>query len=280
MATYAIGDVQGCYDDLQRLLRLVHFDLLHDRLWFVGDLVNRGPDSAKVLRFVRELGDKAVAVLGNHDLHLLGIVEGVATHRREDAMSDILEAPDRDELLKWLRHLPLAHFDTTLDVLMIHAGLPQQWDLAHTIGAAAEVEAVLQGPNYSELLARMYGNDPVFWDPKHKRWDRLRFTINCLTRLRCCDSDGRLALKFKGPPHDAETQGLIPWFKMPKRQSRNIDIVFGHWSALGLYRGNGVYCLDSGCVWGGTLSALRVDDGQVFSVACGGYALPDFEAAG
>lgn len=277
MPTYAIGDVQGCYDDLQRLLKVIEFDPARDKLWFVGDLVNRGPDSAKVLRFVRDLGDRAVAVLGNHDLHLLGIVGGVATHRHEDAMRDILEAPDRDELLKWLRHLPLAHYDTALGVLMIHAGLPQQWDLAHVVGAAAEVEAVLQGPNYLELLQRMYGDEPVYWDRKHKRWDRLRFTINCLTRLRCCDTDGRLVLKFKESSLDAEGQGLIPWFRMPRRQSRNIDIVFGHWSALGLYRGEGVFGLDSGCVWGGALSALCLESREIFSVACRGQKLPGLD---
>ena len=192
-------------------------------------------------------------------------------------MRDILEAPDRDELLKWLRHLPLAHYDTALGVLMIHAGLPQQWDLAHVVGAAAEVEAVLQGPNYLELLQRMYGDEPVYWDRKHKRWDRLRFTINCLTRLRCCDTDGRLVLKFKESSLDAEGQGLIPWFRMPRRQSRNIDIVFGHWSALGLYRGEGVFGLDSGCVWGGALSALCLESREIFSVACRGQKLPGLD---
>jgi bis(5'-nucleosyl)-tetraphosphatase (symmetrical) len=260
VAVWAIGDVQGCYDELCALLERIVFDAGRDRLWFVGDLVNRGPQSLEVLRFVRGLGDRAVAVLGNHDLHLLAAAAGTRRPNPKDTFDEILAAPDRDALVDWLRRRPLLHADDELGVVMIHAGLAPQWNSARARACAAEVEAVLRADDYREFLAAMYGDRPDRWSDDLRGIDRLRFSLNCFTRLRLCDRDGRLHLREKGSPWN-RSNGLVPWFAAPGRASAGADLVFGHWSMLGRYedRANGVYALDSGCIWGGALTALRLD---------------------
>ncbi|MDJ0740235.1 MAG: symmetrical bis(5'-nucleosyl)-tetraphosphatase [Gammaproteobacteria bacterium] len=258
MAVYAIGDIQGCYDELRRALDGVAFDPATDRLWCVGDLVNRGPKSLDVLRFVRALGDAAICVLGNHDLHLLALAAGNTKHEDEHSLRAVLRAPDRDELLHWLRHRPLAHLDPDLDVLMIHAGVPPQWDVAKTLACAHEVEDVLRGDGHVGYFMRMYGNKPNRWDPGLTGMDRWRFITNCLTRLRFCEPDGRLALKEKGPP-GSQQAGRLPWFEHPQRATRDQRIVFGHWSTLGYRAEHNTWALDTGCLWGGALTMLRID---------------------
>lgn len=278
MAIYAIGDIQGCFDELQALLALCHFDPACDRLWLTGDLVNRGPDSLKVLRFVRGLGDAAISVLGNHDLHLLAMAEGLGKSHRSDSLQDILDAPDRDELLAWLRGCPLLHHDAALNVTLIHAGLPPQWRLQQARAYSAEVEAVLRGDNYRELFANMYGNKPKRWTKELAGWDRLRFIVNCLTRLRFCTPDGKLCLKSKGEP-GTQAEGCVPWFQVPGRRSVDTRVVFGHWSTLGLYQDDNVLSLDTGCLWGGQLTAARVDgEYGLFCLDCDGHRLPEGRA--
>lgn len=275
MAIYAIGDVQGCYVELQKLLAQVDYTPVRDQLWFVGDLVNRGPQSLQVLRFVESLGPAAHCVLGNHDLHLLAVAAGCERYRDSDTFADVLAAPDRDELLNWLRHLPLLHHDAATGFTMIHAGLPPQWDLAQASACAAEVEAVLRGPVRDEFLRQMYGNEPDSWLDALSGMPRLRFITNCFTRLRYCDAEGRLALEEKGAP-GSQPAPWLPWFTVPARRSRDLHILFGHWSTLGEYSAPGVHALDTGCVWGGSLSALRID-GREHSrvrVACGTQRRP------
>jgi len=259
MATYAIGDVQGCCDELEALLRQLKFDPSVDRLWFVGDLVNRGPRSLDALRFVRRLGDAAVTVLGNHDLHLLAIARGSAHLRPADrALEPILEADDRDSLLDWLQSRPMLHHDAALGFTMIHAGLPPQWDIALARRCAAELESALRSERSGRLFAKMYGNQPDRWRDDLEGTDRLRFITNALTRLRVCDASGRLLLKLKGPPGKMPADA-IPWFEAPGRRWDGARIVCGHWSALGYHDAGGVLALDTGCVWGGTLTAQRLD---------------------
>lgn len=271
MSTYVIGDVQGCFDELRRLLDTLHFDPSQDRLWFTGDLVNRGPKSLQTLRLARELD--AVSVLGNHDLHLLAVSEGIDDHHGNgDTLGPILAARDRDELLGWLRHRPLLHHDSALDFTLIHAGLPPQWDLAGARACAGEVETVLRGPDYREFFAHMYGNEPDRWPDDGAApltgWDRLRFIVNCFTRLRYCGPDGRLHLKAKGAP-GSQPANTRPWFEIPGRASRGTRIVFGHWSTLGYHAADGVWALDTGCLWGGELSALRLGpDPLPLSIEC------------
>jgi bis(5'-nucleosyl)-tetraphosphatase (symmetrical) len=258
MAVFAIGDVQGCYDDLMRLLERIHFDEADDRLWFAGDLVNRGPDSLGVLRFVRKLGKRAVTVLGNHDLHLLAVAAGAARPRSKDTLDDILEAEDRDEYLDWLRHRPLLHHDAALGYTLVHAGLPPQWDLSLARTCAQELEAVLRGPDPAGFFREMYGDEPRRWSDGLIGIPRLRFIVNCFTRLRYCSSAGELELKHKGAP-GTQPAGCLPWFEVPDRASAGLHVLFGHWSTLGEVRRHNVYPLDTGCVWGGRLTALRLD---------------------
>ena len=259
MAIYAVGDVQGCCDELERLLEAVAFAPQRDRLWFVGDLVNRGPRSLDVLRLVRGLGEAAVVVLGNHDLHLLAIARGAAHLRPADRMlQPVLEAPDREQLLDWLQARPVLHHDAALGVTMLHAGLPPQWDVGLARRCAAELEAALRGNHSGRLFASMYGNRPDLWSDDLEGDDRLRFITNALTRLRVCDADGRLLLKHKGPP-EKMPPGAVPWFRAPARRWAGARIVCGHWSALGYLDEGGVLALDTGCVWGGTLTARRLD---------------------
>ncbi len=258
MAIYAIGDVQGCFNELQALLKEIGFHVNRDRLWFTGDLVNRGPKSLEVVRFVKNLAGDAVTVLGNHDLHLLAVAEGSDRYRYNDTFDDVLNAPDGDELLDWLRHRPLLHHDAKLGYTLIHAGLPPQWDLAQAEACASEVEAVLRGRRYGEYFEHMYGDRPDLWSDDLSGWERLRFITNCFARMRYCDNAGRLALEEKGAP-GTQPEGYMPWFAAPGRRSAGLKIIFGHWSTLGGCTGPGIYPLDSGCVWGGNLTALRLD---------------------
>ncbi|MFL6600638.1 MAG: symmetrical bis(5'-nucleosyl)-tetraphosphatase [Steroidobacteraceae bacterium] len=276
MTRYAIGDVQGCYDELQALIARLDFSADRDQIYFVGDLVNRGPASLQVLRFVRSLGDNAVVVLGNHDLHLLAVVHGVRRNRKSDTLDDVLTAPDRDVLLEWLITRPMAHLHTHSDGradLMVHAGVIPQWTVEVTLGLARDVESALRN-DASRVFNHMYGDEPDRWSDELSEKDRLRFTINVLTRLRVCTPDGRIELKWKGkpPPSNSPYQ---PWFDI-ERQSHDSRIIFGHWSALGFVQRNGVVGLDSGCVWGGSLTAFDLDtDRPPITVACSGYQLPD-----
>lgn len=274
MAVYAIGDVQGCYEELNALLAALSFDSGRDRLWFTGDLVNRGPASVRVLRLVKGLGEAAVAVLGNHDLHLLAVAEGYEHPRTKDTFDDVLGAPDRDELLQWLRRRPLLHRERGFDEVMVHAGLAPQWDVETAAACAGEVEAALVGADYRALLANMYGDLPEAWSPDLSGWERLRFIINCLTRLRYCDAAGRIALDAKGPP-GSQPAGYLPWFQVPGRRSAGRPVIFGHWSTLGVRAEGGVFALDGGCVWGGSLTAMRLDgDRRLVAVPCRGACRP------
>jgi bis(5'-nucleosyl)-tetraphosphatase (symmetrical) len=275
MAVYAIGDVQGCFDELQALLDRIGFDPAEDRLWFAGDLVNRGPKSLETLRFIRGLGEGAVSVLGNHDLHLLAAAHGHPIAHDDHTLDAILAAPDRDELIDWLSHQPLLHHDEQLGFTMLHAGLPPQWDLELASRCAREVEAVLRDERCPDFVSGMYGNKPKLWSNDLAGLDRLRFIVNCLTRMRFCDSDGKLEFKCKGAPGQQRT-GYFPWFEIPWRASRDLNIVFGHWSTLGTVDIPGVYPTDTACLWGGRLTALRIDAAppQRFELDCQGQKAP------
>jgi bis(5'-nucleosyl)-tetraphosphatase (symmetrical) len=277
MSTYAIGDIQGCYTELQRLLELIHFEPSQDVLWSTGDLVNRGPNSLEVLRFFKALGKNAIVVLGNHDMHLLAVAAGNLQYLKpKDTLTPILQAPDREELIRWLRQRPFLHHDADLGLTMVHAGLPPQWNLLQARQCAVEVEETLRGPQFQDYLANLYGDEPKKWSEKLKGWERMRFITNCFTRLRYCNAKGKLILKKKGSPdfNVQKNDDDKPWFSWAHRASHDMQIIFGHWATLGYYTGNGVYALDSGCVWGGTLTALRLEDKQIFSVPCAGECLP------
>jgi bis(5'-nucleosyl)-tetraphosphatase (symmetrical) len=265
MATYAIGDLQGCYEPLQRLLDRIRFDAARDRLWLVGDLVNRGPDSLATLRCVHALGEAALTLLGNHDLHLLAVAEGFAKLKRDDTLEDVLTAPDREVLLEWLRHQPLMHYEA--GYAMVHAGLLPSWSVTHALELAAEVEAALRASNYRSFLARMYGNQPARWDEDLTGHDRLRVIVNAMTRMRVCTADGTMEFAHKGKP-GGMPKGYLPWFAVPDRRSLDTTVIFGHWSALGLVLEPNVVGLDTGCVWGRQLTALRLEDRQLFQVEC------------
>jgi len=268
LAVYSIGDVQGCYDDLCRLLDLIAFDPVQDQLWFAGDLVNRGPQSVEVLRFIKSLGASAVAVLGNHDLHLLAVAHGKSKPRKHDTFIDVLQADDRDELLTWLRHLPLAHYSGERNVLMVHAGVAPQWTLTQVLSYAAEVEAALRGDDCIVFFSHMYGDQPEMWHENLQSWPRLRFITNTITRLRYCEQRGRQALSEKGPL-GSQAEGLMPWYDVPGRSCRDHVILFGHWAALGAgQQQQNVFSLDSGCAWGGAITALCLDDFEYRSTPC------------
>ncbi|MEY2632229.1 MAG: hypothetical protein RIR00_883 [Pseudomonadota bacterium] len=264
MSTYAIGDIQGCYDALRRLLDLFDFDPGRDRLWLVGDLVNRGPRSLETLRFVRELGSAAVTVLGNHDLYLLMAAAGTARKRgKDDTIQPILDAPDREELLDWLRRQKLCHGEN--GHCMVHAGLLPGWSVPQALGLAREVETALQGEAYPELLQNMWGSEPAGWRDDLRGWPRLRVIINAMTRLRFCTPDGQMEFHTKGESSNAPA-GHLPWFEAPGRQSADQVLVTGHWSALGLKLLPKLLALDTGCLWGGPLTAVRLEDRHLFQV--------------
>lgn len=272
MATYAIGDIQGCYDDLMRLLDTIGFNEHEDRLWFAGDLVNRGPKSLETLRFIKGLGDSAVVVLGNHDLHLLAAACAEKLSNKQDSLLAVLEAPDRDELVDWVRHRPLFHYEG--DFCLLHAGLPPQWDFEMAKQLAQEAEQALQADNYVEFLKKMYGNKPNVWSSRLKNSDKLRFIINCFTRMRFCEVNGRMDFVNSGPP-GSQPKHLVPWFKVPKRRSANMKIIFGHWSTLGYYEGDNCYGIDTGCLWGGELTALKLGETvERFGIDCPGARKP------
>jgi bis(5'-nucleosyl)-tetraphosphatase (symmetrical) len=267
MSIYAIGDVQGCFDELQALLNVISFDKRKDKLWLVGDLVNRGPKSLEVLRFVKSLGKRAITVLGNHDLHLVVQHEGFERAKKDDTFQDVLGARDGEELVDWLRRRPMMHAEGAY--AMVHAGLLPQWSIARALRLAAEVEEALRGKNYRKFLENMYGSKPTRWDDSLEGWDRLRVIVNAMTRMRFCTPAGEMEFKAKGnePP-----RGYRTWFDLrPKKEK---TIVCGHWSTLGVELRPRLAALDSGCVWGGKLTALRLEDRRLFQVPCAGYQAP------
>ncbi len=265
MATYVIGDIQGCMQSLQRLLDHIKFDQTQDRLWFVGDLVNRGPQSLEVLRFVKQLGSSAVAVLGNHDIHLLALWCQITQPGRKDTLQPILCAPDADDLLNWLRFRPLLHVED--DFIMIHAGVLPSWSKSQAMELAHEVEEALQSERFREVLPAIYfrkTQQPL--NPLGSE-ERLGLTTNVLTRLRVCTLEGHPDFSFKGPPGEAPP-GYFPWFEIPNRATKHNTIVFGHWSALGIVQKNHIFALDGGCIWGRELVTMRLQDRRLFRVPC------------
>ncbi len=270
---YLIGDLQGCCDAFERLLATLDFSPSRDRLYLLGDLVNRGPASLATLRRLQELGEAATCLLGNHDLHLLAMAAGVRKPHKGDTAQEILSAPDREALLDWLRQQRLAC--SAQGWLMVHAGVLPAWTAAQTLQLAAEVEALLRGPELTEFLPQMYGNEPDQWDESLRGVPRLRCIINALTRLRFCDAQGRMDFKTKDSA-DAAPPGYMPWFEVPGRRSAGTPIAFGHWSTLGQLLRPDLAALDSGCVWGGQLSALRVDGGrrELIQVDCAQAQVP------
>jgi bis(5'-nucleosyl)-tetraphosphatase (symmetrical) len=246
-------------------------DLAADTFWFCGDLVNRGRDNADTLRCVRALGSRGVVVLGNHDFYLLGVACGAIPRGKDDTLDDVLSASDRDELVEWLRHRPLMHVEG--DYALVHAGLLPEWTVAQARALAHEVEAALQGPHWVEFLRNLWGAQPTRWQDSLNGWDRLRVIVNAMCRLRMCSADGEMALKYKGPI-DGAPDGLLPWFRVPGRRSTTHTILCGHWSALGFHDAEGILALDTGCVWGGCLTAVRLEDRKIFSAKCTQAAQP------
>ena len=269
MAAYAVGDLQGCLDQLKCLLERVRFDPARDRLWLVGDLVNRGPKSLETLRFLYSIRESLVCVLGNHDLHLLAVAHNIERLRKADTLREIIEAPDSADLLDWLRRQKLLHYDEARDIAMVHAGIPPQWTLKRALKRAAEVEEALQDDARLPLfLDGMYGNEPDKWDKDLHGVTRLRVITNYFTRMRFCRADGTLDLKSK-EGLDTAPPGFAPWFSIPGRKTRGQKIIFGHWAALeGNCNEPGLYALDTGCVWGGAMTLLNIDSGERQSCSC------------
>lgn len=255
MATYAIGDIQGCYHALQALLARIEFNPETDRLWLVGDLINRGSGSLDVLRWCYSHQESLRVVLGNHDLHALVVANGIVSAHKGDTLDALLAAEDRDVLLDWLRHQPLAYHQD--NYLMVHAGLLPQWTAEQAVSYAAEVEAALQGDDYLYFLRHMYGNMPNYWDASLTGIDRLRVITNAMTRLRVCTAAGEMEFKFKGELQDVP-DGYLPWFDVPGRATQQTEVIFGHWSALGLQQRANLFALDTGCLWGGKLTAMEI----------------------
>jgi bis(5'-nucleosyl)-tetraphosphatase (symmetrical) len=277
MSIYAIGDIQGCDEELAALLERIRFQPDRDRIWFTGDIVNRGPSSLAALRRVHAMRDNCIVVLGNHDLHLLAVAR--AGNRREkkgDTLDDVLSAPDRDTLLDWLQSCPLLHHEPEIGFTLIHAGLPPQWDFTIAATAAHEVEQALAVDPVA-LFEEMYGDQPDRWSDSLTGIERLRFIVNCFTRLRYCDAGGRVNLKLKEAP-DEVGPPWIPWFRVPGRRSRDLKIVCGHWSTLGVFNEENVAGIDAGCVWGGRLCALRLDAHEALvQIRCAQHQKPGDE---
>jgi bis(5'-nucleosyl)-tetraphosphatase (symmetrical) len=275
VSTFLIGDVQGCFDELQALLAACHFHAAHDHIIFLGDLVNRGPKSLQVLQFAMSLGDRAQVVLGNHDLHLLAVAAGVRPAHKHDTLDAVLQHPELDAMLHWLRHQRMALMQG--DLLVVHAGVVPQWNKIETTSYAHELEAVLQSNDYQRFLDRMYGNEPAQWHSGLRGAERLRVIVNVLTRLRFCTADGVMDFHTKEGA-DGAPEGFMPWFDVPTRRTRGTRIAFGHWSTLGLKLTPDLIALDTGCVWGGQLSALRLADDdtpeQLFQVRSTGHQNP------
>lgn len=265
MASYAVGDLQGCYFSFQRLLDTIDFNPDHDRLWLVGDLINRGAGSLATLRWLYQHRSSVVAVLGNHDLHTLAVAEGFVPVHKSDTLNELLTAPDSVELLAWMRHQHMVY--QADGYLMVHAGLLPQWDADQALALGGEVEAVLRGPDYRDFLAHMYGNQPDLWHDDLQGYDRLRLITNGMTRLRVCSPEGRIEFKFKGEL-DRIPAGYVPWFDVAGRRSHDAVIVCGHWSALGLQQRPDLFTLDTGCLWGGQLTAMCLEDRRIFQVPC------------
>lgn len=263
MTTYAIGDIQGCYHAFQALLARIEFNPESDQLWLVGDLINRGSGSLEVLRWCYAHQHNLKVVLGNHDLHALVVAHEFVKPHKSDTLDDLLAAEDKDALLYWLRHQHLIYQEG--DYLMVHAGLLQQWDAEQAISYGAEVEAALQGDDFLYFLANMYGNLPNSWNDDLIGIDRLRLITNAMTRLRVCTLQGEMEFAFKGELHDIP-DGLVPWFDVPNRGTRNNHVIFGHWSALGLHYRPNVYALDTGCLWGGQLTAMNLETKDITQV--------------
>jgi bis(5'-nucleosyl)-tetraphosphatase (symmetrical) len=271
---WMIGDVQGCCNSLDELL--CQPEIAQDeqaRFWFAGDLVNRGPQSLTTLRTIRAMENRSVAILGNHDLHLLAVAAGVRRPGKNDTLHEIIEAPDAPELIDWLRRRPMAHFEA--GHLMVHAGVLAKWDVNKTLSLAKEVETILQGKNWQKLLQKMYGDQPAHWNEDHTGGKRIRVIVNALTRMRMCSNKGRMMLSIKSGPQHPSNLNLVPWFDVPNRVTRDVTVVFGHWSTLGLLLRSDAICLDTGCVWGGKLTALRLQDRKLVQVDCVDGLEPD-----
>jgi bis(5'-nucleosyl)-tetraphosphatase (symmetrical) len=273
MALYMIGDVQGCDSALQRLLSTISFSPSRDTLYFLGDLVNRGPDSAGVLRRLMGFGASAQCLLGNHDLHLLAASVGARRPSRKDTLSQVLQAPDREAMLAWLRqqHMAFLLEQQNHSYLMVHAGVLPGWTASQTMALAGEFEAVLRGPDLGEFLHQMYGNTPNRWNDNLKGMDRLRMIVNALTRLRFCTAEGVMEFETSDGAHAAPA-GYLPWYDVPGRKTTDVTVAFGHWSTLGWLGRDDLFALDSGCVWGGHLSALKLGTGttahELIQVQC------------
>ncbi len=268
MATYVIGDIQGCRQEFENLLSNMKFNPDTDRLWLTGDIINRGPDSLGALRLAKQYN--AVSVLGNHECHLLAIANNVTSAGKKDTLQEILNADDSQELLDWVRQFPLVHHDSKLGFTMVHAGLHPRWELSHALALSGEVEAIMQSDKYSELLGNMYGDTPEQWDDKLTSWDRIRCIINYCTRSRYYKQSGKINLKDKGPVGSQKT-GYYPWFSIENRKHADENIVFGHWASLHdsdprEFKSYNVYPLDTGCVWGRKLTALRLEDNMIYQI--------------
>ena len=273
MPTYAIGDLQGCHARLSALLERIetqHSDIDRPNYVFVGDIVNRGPESLQTLRLIRSLAGRARMVLGNHDLHLLATAHGIRKPGRHDTLLPVLQAPDREDLLNWLRSQPLALWCE--EHLIVHAGVLPAWSAEQALALAGEVEAMLRGPDWIDFLRHMYGNEPARWDERLTGHERLRCIVNALTRMRLCTADG--SMLFDSPDSSPSDNPGLPWFDVPGRRTADVTVVYGHWSARGLEMRPDRIGLDSGCIWGGQLSAVRLSDRAVFQVACPQYQTP------
>jgi len=263
---WMIGDIQGCCESLEALIH--HPDVAEDpnaQFWLAGDLVNRGPQSLHTLRRLMTMDDRTVVLLGNHDLHLLAVAAGVRSPNKNDTLHEILTAPDAGDIIDWVRNRKLAHFEH--DHLLVHAGVLPKWSVKKTLSLANEVQEQLRGKQWQKAIHKMYGNEPVHWNDQHTGAKRLRVIVNALTRLRMCNSKGHMALSIKSSP-TLRHEGLMPWFDVPGRVSADVTVVFGHWSTLGLTIRPNLVCLDTGCVWGGHLTAVRLHDKKVVQVAC------------
>ena len=270
MSTYAIGDVQGCFKELIRLLDKINFDETNDRLWFVGDLVNRGPDSLRVLNFIMDLGESVITILGNHDLHLVALAEETMLPKSSDTLAPILSSPDKQKIIVWLRQQPLMHHDKDLNFSMVHAGLPPQWGIPQALELASEVTQSLNSDDYLSFIKVMYGDIPALWDENLIGNDRIRFIVNCFTRIRYLNDKHELNFSEKGAPGSGNDH-LFPWFTVDDRKSKNEKIIFGHWATLHLgnirdFTPYNVYPIDTGCLWRRQLTALRLEDENIFSV--------------
>lgn len=271
MATYIIGDLQGCYDDLMNLLEKISYDPNEDTLWFAGDIVNRGPKSLECLRFVKDLGDSGKMVLGNHDFHLLAAYTGLDKYRaKTDTLQPILKAKDVDELIDWLRHQPLLVEHPSFPAVMVHAGIPPQWTIEEAKLHAQEVEKVIQADDWKKSLKHhLFGSDPNEWSDKLKGWDRIRYILNALVRMRYCDKNGKLEFKSKMAPSETTLKSKYqPWFCFDERQNKDKQIFFGHWSTLGAIDAYEIHSTDTGCLWGGQLTAYCLDNNKRYTVNC------------